>query len=137
MDKSLEEKRDEASIVYTESHKNKPWMRHLFYDSFSAGWDACAKEYEQENAELKRQLEIAKEALRFYADKKTWGLSGTLIGKRWFMSLTNYGPPMNDFDVFKERNYYGYSNEPDYLDYFIAGRKAREALKNLESAGEC
>lgn len=56
--KSLEEKRDELSDELC-LHQDFSMLA-----GFNMGWDACAKEYEKENAELKKQLEIAKKALQ-------------------------------------------------------------------------
>lgn len=68
-------------------------------DSFKAGWDACAKEYEKENAELKRKLEIAKKAL------SKLNITDEAIWDKW---VSEYH--LRDI--------------------------AKEALKELESAGE-
>jgi hypothetical protein len=62
--KSLDEKRDELAISYIKLCQDN---QHGVYGiaeayckaDFKVGWDACAKEYEKENAELKKQLEIA------------------------------------------------------------------------------
>lgn len=72
--KSLEEKRDKLALDWL-TRGNVPLRLDL---AFEAGWDACAKEYENEIArckeiaerdgkdysELKHQLEVAKKALQ-------------------------------------------------------------------------
>lgn len=53
-------KRDEKAKLVQE-HFDK--IGAATYDVFKYGWIACAKEYENENKELKRKLEIAEDAL--------------------------------------------------------------------------
>lgn len=65
--KSLEEKRDKLSCEYAPIDPSNGHESCLEQAAFVAGWDACAKEIEQENIELKRQLEIVKKALHVYA----------------------------------------------------------------------
>ena len=51
--KALEEKRDKLIDKLCVSSDVS------MIKGFNLGWDACVKEYEKENAELKRKLEIA------------------------------------------------------------------------------
>lgn len=54
--KLLEEKRDELAEQH---YKTTGWVSTEFaVMNFHAGWDACAKEYEKEIAELKEELKI-------------------------------------------------------------------------------
>lgn len=107
---------------------------NLEYDDcgFCYKTDSLLEKVEKENQALKEKLRIAKEALEFYADKKTWGLSGSLSGMRSFMQLQNWGEPMKDFDTFMEPNINGYDHEPELLEYKIAGKRARQALKEID-----
>lgn len=57
--KSLEEKRDKLALDWLTSG-DVPLRLDI---AFEKGWDACAKEYEKENTELKKQLDIAKNCL--------------------------------------------------------------------------
>lgn len=61
--KSLEEKRDEKAKKVQE-HFDK--IGAATFDVFKYGWDACAKEYEKENADLKRKLEIAEKEIKIW-----------------------------------------------------------------------
>lgn len=74
--KSLEEKRDEACINYVGFGYGCDGDTSA--DSFKAGWDACAKEYEQENAELKRLIANANEV----AERDGKDYSELLVKKR-------------------------------------------------------
>lgn len=58
--KSLEEKRDKLIDKLCEHHD------FSMIKGFNLGWDACAKEYEQEIAEQKRKLEIAEKEIKIW-----------------------------------------------------------------------
>jgi len=108
--KTLEEKRDKLAEKYS-SLSGPEYTVFLMQMDFKNGWDACAKEYEKEIAELKRQSEIAKEALTFYASGWTMGFNKGEL-------LVSVGTDLK-FEEVHER-----------------ARKALKALKDLESAGE-
>lgn len=51
--KSLEQKRDEKAKLV---HEHFDKIGAATFDVFKYGWDACAKEYEKENAAMKTAL---------------------------------------------------------------------------------
>ena len=114
--KALEEKRDKLIDKLCVSSDVS------MIKGFNLGWDACAKEYEQENAEIKRKLEIAKEALEFYGERNNW---------KCFDSHSEVKDVITVSDI-SAKNHIKDSH------YMIAsgGNRARVALKEVESAGE-
>lgn len=77
--KLLDEKRNKLAEQH---YKTSGWAPTEFaVMNFHAGWDACAKELEKENDELKRQLDIVKNALRFYANADDVGAVARLAFK--------------------------------------------------------
>jgi uncharacterized protein (UPF0335 family) len=110
------------------------FVRRVKDDEVSSLFQALARERAR-YAELLEKIERLeaenrdmREALEFYADKKTWGLTGSLKNMRQFGRLEGWGPPLEDYDNYKEPNIYGYEFEDDFLTYKIAGRRAREVL---------
>lgn len=109
-------------------------MRIIAEETIVNEYDDLIASLEKERAKSARLLE----ALKFYAAKDTWMLSGSLSGKRYFMNLKNYGDPMNDFNIYKVPNSFGFAHEPKELEYYIAGKLAREAIRdyNQSEGGE-
>ena len=86
-------------------------------------------ELEKEITKLKKSREVLRKAVEFYGDRETWELSGSLTNKRYFKNLKSYGEALNDISEFQVPNTFGYAHENKELTYYIAGKKAREALK--------
>lgn len=103
-------------------------------DDYHAGFTKGA---EIQREEMLADMREPVEALKFYGDRETWELSGSLGNMREFKALKGWGDPLHDFDIFKERNSFGPKEHGDFLNYKIAGKQARQALqKHFAKYGE-
>lgn len=90
---------------------------HLLNDGYAAGYS----EIESERDELKRKLEIARECLKFYADRNNW-------------KSTDYDSETKDEITLSDLGCKSFNGENNYADYAIpsGGRRAREALEKIK-----
>ena len=99
------------------------------YKKFTEHEFKIKEKYIVDITKLKKSREGLRSACEFYGDRETWELSGSLTNKRYFKNLKSYGEALNDISEFQVPNTFGYAHENKELTYYIAGKKAREALK--------
>lgn len=99
--------------------------------TFIAGFEACYSELAPEIEKLKKQLEIAREAIGFYANKGSWNYTGMCSHED---NLKYVGPNCKFYDKHGTIKIDDIEEHNETLRF--GGKKAREALEEMEGINE-